>query len=109
MKLRDWLQQAGYTQDEYGRRIGVSQQAIGRYCDERIPPRSIMVRIYCDTCGVVTPNDFYNLPLLTGSNDNFTTTTPNDASGVKVAPMPVNENGTIKSAPTPAEATGGRR
>ena len=69
VKLSLHLKEIGLTQAEYGDRIGKSQQAIQRYCDDRIPARDVMLRIYVDTNGMVTPNDFYNLPDLRAAND----------------------------------------
>lgn len=70
MKFRDWLKQVGYTQAEYGRLKGKPQQTIARYCADRIPDRQMMVTIYRDSHGAVTPNDFYDLPPLIATNDN---------------------------------------
>ncbi|TXH34040.1 MAG: XRE family transcriptional regulator [Rhodospirillaceae bacterium] len=73
MKLRDWLRAMGKTQARYGDEIDKSQQAVARYCNGRIPSRPVMVRIYRDSRGLVTPNDFYDLPPLEPVNDNRAT------------------------------------
>lgn len=64
MKLEERIRQLGLTQLEYGKRIDSSQQAVARYCKGRIPSRAVMTRIYYESGGQVTPNDFYDLPAI---------------------------------------------
>lgn len=68
MKLRQHIDQLGLTLDAYGQRVGCNVETIRRYClpfdhpKFQVPRRPQMRRIYVESNGVVTPNDFYDLP-----------------------------------------------
>lgn len=57
--LENYLQVNGFSATEFGSKIGVSQVAVWRYLNGRVPSASIMVRILNETGGKVTPNDFF--------------------------------------------------
>lgn len=68
MKLSDWLEgdesveppRPKMTHAEFGRRIDCPQPTVTRYAKgERIPEPERMERIFRETGGAVTPNDFY--------------------------------------------------
>jgi DNA-binding XRE family transcriptional regulator len=59
-KLGEYIRAQGITRSEFARRMGVSAQAVNRYCDgDRIPRLPQLRKIYELTGGDVTPNDFY--------------------------------------------------
>ena len=73
--LAQYLDEAGLSREEFGRRIGVTKLSVGRYLRpfsaarglagaRRLPAPDVMVRIYVETAGHVQPNDFYDLPEL---------------------------------------------
>jgi hypothetical protein len=65
MTLSEWFAQNPDAVETFHRRIKVSRMAVSRYRRrERIPDRDVMPRIYAETDGDVTPNDFYELPPL---------------------------------------------
>ena len=62
MKLRDWLDEHGIDNPTFGRRIRRTAEAVRRYAaGERIPDKDTMPLIVSETCGAVTPNDFFDL------------------------------------------------
>jgi len=62
MLLQDWLAREGLTFGQFGGAIARSAEAVRRYANgERIPDRETMTAIVRETCGHVTPNDFYGL------------------------------------------------
>jgi hypothetical protein len=62
MKLSDFLAERNIKAVDFGPRIGVSPQAVRRYClGERIPDRKTMARIFGATEGLVDANDFFGL------------------------------------------------
>lgn len=65
MKLAQFLYQHDLTDAEFAALIGASRSLISRYrAGNRIPGKTLMVRIYRVTQGAVCPNDFYDLPPL---------------------------------------------
>jgi hypothetical protein len=63
MKLTDFLAERKIKAVEFGPKIGVSPQAVRRYClGARIPDRKTMARIFSITDGAVAANDFFGLP-----------------------------------------------
>lgn len=61
MKLKDYLKQVDISPERFGKRIGVSGQAVRRYLDGRMPRRSVIVAITLETSGEVTANDFVDV------------------------------------------------
>ena len=62
MKLADYLADRSIKPADFGGQIGVSYEAVRRYCTgERIPDREVMARIFGATGGAVTANDFFGL------------------------------------------------
>jgi transcriptional regulator with XRE-family HTH domain len=60
MRLRQYLDEHGLSPSDFAERIGVSFQAVYRYLDgERIPAHDVLARIYKETKGRVTSNDFH--------------------------------------------------
>jgi transcriptional regulator with XRE-family HTH domain len=67
MKLADWLEAQNISHQEFGDRIGKSQAAVSRYvAGKRMPDEETLIKIFEETNGGVTPNDFVNLPDLDG-------------------------------------------
>lgn len=67
MRLAEWRIGQGLTQSELAAKLGCDQSFISyieRANDPMIPRREFMLKIYRFTFGAVTPNDFYNLPVL---------------------------------------------
>lgn len=65
MKLADWRNSKGMTQGELASRLGLIPLSISRYeRGDRLPDPAVMIELYQLTGGVVTPNDFYDLPSL---------------------------------------------
>jgi transcriptional regulator with XRE-family HTH domain len=63
MTLTEYLHANKLTASEFARQMGVSPQAVHRYCDgDRLPRKSEMEKILELTDGVVTPNDFFGVP-----------------------------------------------
>lgn len=62
MTLDDYLKANSLTEDAFAERLNVSQPAVHRYRNGRIPTPDIMQRIVEQTSGLVTPNDFFGLP-----------------------------------------------
>lgn len=62
MTLKDWLAENEVSRAEFGRRIERSIEAVRRYeTGERVPDKETMSRIFRETDGAVTPNDFFDL------------------------------------------------
>jgi transcriptional regulator with XRE-family HTH domain len=57
--LREWLSVKGVTQKQLADRIGSTQSAIAKYLAGQKPRDPYMDRIYRETGGEVTANDFY--------------------------------------------------
>jgi len=67
MRLAEWRISEGMTQAQLADRLGCEQSFISqieRAHDPMIPRRRFMLSIFRLTFGAVTPNDFYNLPVL---------------------------------------------
>jgi transcriptional regulator with XRE-family HTH domain len=61
MKLSEFLSEKnnGMTASEFAARLGISRQALHRYMkEERRPEWNVLQRIFRETGGAVTPNDF---------------------------------------------------
>jgi len=61
MKLSEWLSRHEVKRSEFARRIGVSPGAVTQICreDGAWPSRDTAERIFVETGGSVTPNDFF--------------------------------------------------
>lgn len=64
MKLADWLKMTKMRQYVFARRVGVTSSMVSDYCHGRAVPQRLDVveKIFRETDGQVTPNDFYDLP-----------------------------------------------
>jgi 7-cyano-7-deazaguanine reductase len=63
MKLAEWLKQNSVTADDFAARISVNRLSVYRYQNgERVPNKELMRRIFEQTHGSVTANDFYDIP-----------------------------------------------
>jgi transcriptional regulator with XRE-family HTH domain len=63
MKLGEYINQKKLSQEAFGNLIEVSQAAVARFVNgQRMPRREIILRIAQITGGLVTANDFYELP-----------------------------------------------
>ena len=60
MKLSEWLRRQHVKRSDFARRIGVSPGAVTQICreDGAWPSRDTAERIFVETSGAVTPNDF---------------------------------------------------
>lgn len=68
MRLAIWRKKAGKTQADLADALGCSQSYISqieRADSPLVPGPAIMIEIYRLSNGVVQPNDFYDLPVLT--------------------------------------------
>lgn len=64
MKLNDWLQQNGVTQQQFAAVAGISQSTISRLIhspEKRNPSWKLLDAISKATGGAVTANDFFDL------------------------------------------------
>lgn len=60
MTLADYLTRHGISDADFAARLRLNTTSIIRYrVGTRIPRRALMVRIYNETGGAVTPNDWY--------------------------------------------------
>jgi hypothetical protein len=60
MTLDQFLSNIGMNRTAFSRVLGVTPKTVHRYClRDRIPEPRMMQRIYLETNGCVTPNDFY--------------------------------------------------
>ena len=62
MTLDDYLKNTDQTEDAFARLVGVSQPAVHRYRNGRVPTPEVMRKIVEQTAGQVTPNDFFETP-----------------------------------------------
>lgn len=70
MKLADWLTAHDVSTQTFADRIGKSQAAVSRYAsDKRMPEHETLIKIYEETAGEVSPNDFVALPVLGQGDD----------------------------------------
>lgn len=69
MRFVDWMKTSGWTWDRAAREIGLANgTAARRLAHGTTPKPATMARIYLATGGQVTPNDFYDLPALPGTD-----------------------------------------
>jgi hypothetical protein len=62
MRLRDYLTTHSLTNVEFGSKVELTGEAVRRYANgDRIPSREAMRRIFDETKGAVTPNDFFDI------------------------------------------------
>lgn len=63
MQLATFLQSSGLSAAEFGRRIGVGRATVTRWLSgDRLPnDRELMAKIFHETGGQVTANDFFGL------------------------------------------------
>ena len=60
MELGRYLDEHEISVAQFAAEIGVTVQAVHRYLNaDRVPKRTVMVRIAAATRGLVTPNDFF--------------------------------------------------
>lgn len=60
MILKKWLRSQGLKVDDFAEKINVSRGAVLKWISgERYPRFEYLNRIYNETQGVVTPNDFF--------------------------------------------------
>ena len=66
MRLVEWRKSEGLTQDELADLFGCTQPVISALerTGNSVPRPDLMLKIYRKTFGAVSPNDFYNLPVL---------------------------------------------
>jgi predicted transcriptional regulator len=63
MTLQQYMAARAVSPGKFAKLIGVSRQTVHRYlAGESIPAPPIMRRIYAQTDGQVSANDFYELP-----------------------------------------------
>lgn len=59
-KFLIWIKDAGMTQEQVARDLGVTQGSVSRWCSgEAIPRYEVMAKIIEMTKGFVMPNDFF--------------------------------------------------
>ena len=64
MKLAEWRNSKGRTQDDVAAELGVHRITVARWEQNmRDPGKADLKRIFMMTGGDVTPNDFHDLPL----------------------------------------------
>lgn len=62
MTLAVFLADRKISLTEFARRIGSTTESVRRYRNhDHIPTREMMLRIFEETDGLVTPNDFYGV------------------------------------------------
>lgn len=67
--LRVWRLEKGLTQRQLATLCGVSDMAVSRWeRDWVLPDREAFERLITLSVGAVTPNDWFNIPRLTGRN-----------------------------------------
>lgn len=66
MNLERYIDMNGLNYSQFANILGmVDPRSVARYArKERIPSKHVMSAIYVVTEGIVTPNDFYELPNL---------------------------------------------
>lgn len=70
MTLDDFLKTNGLTRTEFGERIGTTTATVSRIADGLVVPRrALLVAIYNESKGLVTPNDITGLHHLPGQTD----------------------------------------
>jgi transcriptional regulator with XRE-family HTH domain len=69
MKLKDYLTQRKITSSAFAKVIGVETSTVTRLASgETVPSPRVMRAIIAATGGLVTPNDFFNLPSSDGGD-----------------------------------------
>jgi predicted transcriptional regulator len=58
MTLREYLSKNGLTESAFAEMVKVSQAAVNRYCNGRMPQHKVLKVIVKKTEGKVTANDF---------------------------------------------------
>lgn len=58
MTLKEYLASESLSESDFAEQVKVSQAAINRYCNGRMPQRTILRAIMEQTGGKVTANDF---------------------------------------------------
>lgn len=62
MQLQDYLDNKKITQTEFAEKLEVTSMSISHYCrGSRMPNKKMMAKIFLETKGEVSPNDFYNI------------------------------------------------
>lgn len=61
MKLKHYRKKHGLTLEAMAEQVGVSEAAMSRYENGRVPAKEVMDRIIAVTNGAVQPNSFYDL------------------------------------------------
>lgn len=61
MTIKEYLKASRLTEAVFAERIGVGQSTVNRLRNGQIPGKALMARIYEETGGAVTANDFYGL------------------------------------------------
>lgn len=65
MKLTTYLEEQGLSATAFAERLGVSPSTVTRAAKgEILPSRDMLRRIYDETAGAVTPNDFVGIVAL---------------------------------------------
>lgn len=62
--LKKYLDNHNLKISDFSKKVGIPQPSLSRYLAGRVPRKAEMYKIYIATNGAVTPNDFYDLPLL---------------------------------------------
>lgn len=63
MKLDAFIKTHGLTGEEFAAKAGISRSDVSKYRSGRSKPKDdAMRKIFAATNGLVTPNDFYDLP-----------------------------------------------
>ncbi|WP_430470050.1 hypothetical protein [Thalassospira lucentensis] len=65
MKLSEWLKATKTKKSVFADRIGVSPSTVTRLCDGSLMPNvETAHRVWAETGGAVTPNDFYGFVII---------------------------------------------
>jgi transcriptional regulator with XRE-family HTH domain len=69
VRLVDWRKQMDWTQERLASELGVTQPYVStmeRARNPAVPGPGLMIEIFVLSRGAVRPDDFYELPALTG-------------------------------------------
>jgi hypothetical protein len=62
MRLEQWMELYKVKPESFAKTIGKHISLIYNYMDgANIPKRDVLIKIYLETLGLVTPNDFYGI------------------------------------------------